>query len=103
MRRGGKSERGFYPIGDILQSVLQTARRDADGELMRIWHLWDEVVGRVVAENAQPEAFKGKLLLVRVGSSPWAQQLNFMKRDIIDKVNAALGRELVEDIRFKVG
>ncbi len=98
-----RNDKGFYPIGEILKSVLPAARRDQDTDLARIWGLWDEVVGRVVAENAQPEAFKGKLLLVRVGSSPWAQQLSFMKREIIAKVNEALGRELVEEIRFKVG
>ena len=78
-------------------------RKDGDSELVEIWKLWDEVVGRVVAENAQPEAFKGKLLLVRVGSSPWAHQLRFMQADIIAKVNEALGKNLVEEIRFKVG
>lgn len=99
----GKGNQGFEHIGAILKNLLTDSRKNADAQLMQIWQLWDEVVGSVVAENAQPEAFKGTLLLVRVASSPWAQQLQFMKKDIIDKVNRALGKELVREIRFKVG
>ena len=100
---GPKKEGDFQHIGTILKTVLAASRQDADAQLVRIWDLWDEVVGKVVAENAQPEAFKGTLLVVRVGSSPWAHHLQFMKSDLIAKVNEALGGELVNEIRFKVG
>ena len=60
-------------------------------------------VGEVIARNARPGAFKGKLLLVNVTSSTWAHQLQFLKKDIIKKVNDALGKELVEEIKFKIG
>jgi predicted nucleic acid-binding Zn ribbon protein len=103
MAAGGKGNHDFEHIGAILKDLLKDSRKNTDYELMQVWQLWDEVVGRVVAENAQPEAFKGTLLLVRVASSPWAQQLQFMKKDIIDNVNQALGKELVKDMRFKVG
>ena len=100
---GQKSEGDFHHIGKILKTVLAASRQDADAHLVRIWDLWDEVVGKVVAENAQPEAFKGTLLVVRVGSSPWAHHLQFMKSDIITKVNEALGGDFINEIRFKVG
>lgn len=103
MAVGRRGANDFEHISKILKSVLSASRQDDDSELVEIWRLWDEIVGRVVAENAQPEAFKGKLLLVRVGSSPWAHQLRFMKADIITKVNEALGKKLIEEIRFKVG
>ena len=44
-----------------------------------------------------------KLLLVCASSSVWIHQLQFLKADIIDNVNRALGKKLVEDIKFKVG
>ena len=103
MAAGSNSESGFQHIGKILKTVIESSRQDSDAQLVRIWDLWDEVVGKVVAENAQPEAFKGTLLVVRVGSSPWAHQLQFMKSDIIAKVNEALGGDFISEIRFKVG
>jgi len=56
-----------------------------------------------VAENTRPAAFKGKLLIVHVSSSTWTHQLQFLKQDILRNVNAALGKDLVADIKFKIG
>lgn len=94
---------GFVPIGEILQEALRQCRPQPDGELVRIWDLWGETVDAAVAENTRPAAFKGKLLIVHVSSSPWTHQLQFLKRDILRKLNAALGKDLVEDIKFKIG
>jgi predicted nucleic acid-binding Zn ribbon protein len=95
--------REFVHIGDIINSVLKTCRHDSDEELSRVWSLWESAVGDIIAKNTKPEAFKGKLLLVHVNSTPWMHQLQFLKKDIINKVNQALGKELVQDIKFKIG
>ncbi len=97
-----KSKKSAH-IGSILNDVLKTLRPEADSGLVQVWQLWDDVVGRPIAENARPAAFKGKLLLVHVASSPWVHQLQFLKSEIIEKLNAALGQNLIEDIKFKIG
>ena len=97
-----KSKKSTH-IGSILNDVLKTLRPEADGGLVQVWQLWDDVVGRAIAENARPAAFKGKLLLVHVASSPWIHQLQFLKKEIIEKLNAALGQELIKDLKFKIG
>ena len=71
--------------------------------MTQIWSLWDSAVGEMIAENAQPAAIKDKLLIVHATSSSWVQQLQFLKKDIIKKLNAAYGKELVEEIKFKIG
>ncbi len=38
-----------------------------------------------------------------VSNAPWMQQLNFLKKGLIDKLNGALGNELVKDIYLKAG
>lgn len=90
-------------IGSVLKNILKNLRHDSDEDLTQVWQLWDEVVGIAIAENAQPAAFKGKLLLVNVISSTWIHQLQFLKKDIIEKLNTALGQDLIEDIKFKIG
>ena len=68
-----------------------------------IWDHWDNLVGASIAANARPAVFKGKLLLVHVTSSTWLQQLQFLKTEMIRKINAEFGQTLVEDIKFKIG
>ncbi|KKK55968.1 hypothetical protein LCGC14_3069230, partial [marine sediment metagenome] len=38
-----------------------------------------------------------------VNSSTWIQQLRFLKKDLIAKINDALGKEMVSEIKFKIG
>jgi predicted nucleic acid-binding Zn ribbon protein len=98
-----KDMKEFAHIGGILHKVLLQYRRESDEDLLRIWQLWEQAVGKAIAENARPAAFKGNLLWVHVTSSTWVHQLQFLKRDIVEKLNKVLGKELVEEIKFKVG
>ncbi|MBU0987478.1 MAG: DUF721 domain-containing protein [Proteobacteria bacterium] len=98
-----KKTKDFSHIGSVIGNVLGSYRHQSDEDLSRIWNLWDQAVGEAIAKNARPWAFKGKLLLVNVTSSTWAHQLQFLKTDIIQKVNNVLGKELVEEIKFKIG
>jgi predicted nucleic acid-binding Zn ribbon protein len=100
--RRKKSKKSVH-IGSIITDVIKTLRPEADGGLVQVWQLWDDAVGKAIAENARPAAFKGKLLLVHVSSSPWIHQLQFLKKEIIHKLNTRLGQELIEDIKFKIG
>ena len=97
----GKTE--FVHIGNIIDDVLKTYRREPDGQLMQVWQTWDRVVGDVVSKNARPAAFKGRMLLVYVTSSAWVHQLQFLKKEIIFKLNEALGKTLIDDLKFKIG
>ena len=98
-----KNQTKFVHIGSVLGEVLKNCRRETDVELMQVWQVWDEMVGNVIAQNARPAAFKGRLLLVHVSSSTWIHQLQFLKKEIIAKLNQALGQTLIEDLRFKIG
>jgi len=98
-----KWNRNFTPVGVVLRKALAGHRRSAGGELAKIFDLWTDAVGGSIAANAQPAAFKGRLLVVHVNSSAWMQQLRFLKADIIQKVNAALGQPLVEEVQFRIG
>jgi predicted nucleic acid-binding Zn ribbon protein len=91
------------PLGKILQQALKASRIDVDLDACKLWHYWKDIVGPAVAENARPEAIRGKSLLVNVSSAPWMQQLQFLKPELIEKLNETLGKEVVRDIRFKIG
>ena len=93
----------FTPVGSLIEDILSNIRPDSDKKMMGIWAVWTRVVGEAIASQAQPEAFKGGLLIVNVAGAAWAQQLQFRKNDLIAQLNTALESELVKDIRFKTG
>ena len=75
-----KKNQEFTPVGRLVQTFMQSCRQSPDNQLSRVWNIWNQAVGNVIAENAQPAAFKGSLLIVNVSSSPWLQQLRFLKK-----------------------
>ena len=90
-------------LGSVIEKIMQSGIRKQDAPLLQVWELWDRAVGEIIAENARPAAFKGKILLVHVNSSPWLHQLSFLKKDILARINRELGQDLVDEIKFKIG
>jgi predicted nucleic acid-binding Zn ribbon protein len=90
-------------IGSVLNNLLRIFHEKANGDMALIWRYWDEAVGETIAQNARPAVFKGRMLYVNVTNSPWIHQLQFLKQDIIQKLNLALGHNAVDDIKFKIG
>ena len=103
MTRSDKEKRSFVHIGSVLRDMLKKSRLETDTSLIKVWDIWQEAVGDVIAANTRPAAFKGNLLIVNATSSSWLQQLRFLKPEILQKVNHVLENVSVKDIKFKVG
>jgi len=66
-------------------------------------NLWKTVLGQKVASVSDPLRISDGILFVQAKNSSWANELNYLKRDIISKLNAQAKSKLIKDIRFKVG
>jgi len=61
---------------------------------------WNEIVGERVARNTQPDKVEHGVIFVKVSSSTWRQKLYFQKKEILQKINNAIGKNVIRDIRF---
>ena len=99
----GKKDTSLDRLGAVLDQSLKrfdlTARLGEYG----VWPIWNDVVGRTIANNAQPEKIRNGTLFVKVSSPVWMQQLQFMKEMIVEKLNQRLKGEVVKTIFFMVG
>ncbi|MBU4036499.1 MAG: DUF721 domain-containing protein [Proteobacteria bacterium] len=103
MKDPKKNNDDFEPIGNILGLVLNKFRLELGFESANILNTWKNIVGEAVYKNTKPAGFKGKILLVYVSSSVWMQELQYYKQDIISRLNDEFEKELVSDIKFKIG
>jgi len=98
-----KKDSSIEKISDVLSLSLKrldlTTRLDDYG----VWPVWNDVVGKTIAKNAQPEKIRHGTLFVKVTSPVWMQQLQFMKEMIAEKLNQRLKGEVVKTIFFMVG
>src|SRR5207249_2976245 len=63
-----------------------------------VWAHWVEVVGPTVARHARPQRLGRGVLVVAVDSPGWMQELQFLKHDLRERLNARLGRRAVRDL-----
>lgn len=91
------------PIGSLVTDLLDGLRPAGDGHLKEIFLCWEALVGPDIAANARPVGFKRHMLLVHVASSVWMQQLQFLKAELIARINDGLPGADIEEIRFKIG
>ena len=98
-----KKTQQMESLGAVLDQSLKrfdlSQRLDAYG----VWPIWNDVVGKTIARNAQPEKIRNGTLFVKVTSPVWMQQLQFMKEMIVDKINQRLNCAAVKNLFFMVG
>ena len=90
-------------ISDLLDIAFRGKPAEKRLQEGKIWLVWDSAVGRQIAAKARPVSFRDGVLTVAVVSAPWMQQLTFLKKGIVDKLNERIGRDLVRDIYLKAG
>jgi predicted nucleic acid-binding Zn ribbon protein len=90
-------------VGEVLGNSLKRLDLSSRLDEYGVWPIWNDVVGKTIAVNAQPEKIRNGTLFVKVTSPVWMQQLQFMKEMIAEKLNHHLKREIVKNIFFVVG
>jgi predicted nucleic acid-binding Zn ribbon protein len=90
-------------VGEVLDQSLKRLDLAPRLDEYGVWPIWNEIVGKTIARNAQPEKIRHGTLFVKVTSPVWMQQLQFMKTMIADKLNQRLKQEVVKNIFFMVG
>ena len=63
-------------------------------------NIWNEVVGEKVAKNTEPDRVEHGVIIIKVSSPTWRQELYFQKNEIIKKINNKIGKNVIRDIRF---
>jgi predicted nucleic acid-binding Zn ribbon protein len=67
--------------------------------LAAVQRAWGEAVGDVVAGEAQPISERAGVVTVACRSAVWAQELDLMAPDVIERLNQAAGGPLVRGLR----
>ncbi|MFQ6671688.1 MAG: DciA family protein [Candidatus Tectimicrobiota bacterium] len=65
--------------------------------------LWPEVVGEAVSRVTHPQTVRGSTLVVTVADSAWLQQLRYLEEPMVERLNAAIGRPVIDGIYLQIG
>jgi hypothetical protein len=63
---------------------------------------WNEIVGQKLSDFTSPLSYKDGILVIGVISPLIERELNYMKKDIIEKISTSVPGSPVKRIRFKI-
>ena len=86
-------------LGNILKHFSPDMVRTVNA--CRQLDIWQKIVDERIGKNAEAIKIKDRVLHVSTSTPTWAQELNFLKNEIVMKFNNQAGAEVIIDIRFK--
>ncbi|HVN64001.1 MAG TPA: DUF721 domain-containing protein [Candidatus Binataceae bacterium] len=86
-----------------MQPIIERLDREGHFAIVRIMKAWPEIVGETIARRTEIASLKFHTLTVKVSGAMWIQELNLMKLQILERVTAQAGDDLVREIRFVQG
>lgn len=89
----------FKSLNHVLGSLDDQEAWQERRQFRHLLDCWQDVVGAIVAVQAQPQSVHRRVLKVATSSSVWAHNLTFERQRILDKINPRLQIALT-DIRF---
>lgn len=92
------------PLSAVVPDVLarlQLDRRLAEAEVVRVW---SQVLSPALTAHAQPTALRHGTLFVNVDHPVWRDEIvRYHRHEILERLQQALGPEVVRRICFRVG
>lgn len=91
-------------LGDVLPRVLAGIRLDQRPSESQIVIVWKQIMDPQVSAHCQPVGLVRGTLIVAVDSSVWLEEIvRYRRKEILERVQDAMGREVVRRISFRAG
>jgi predicted nucleic acid-binding Zn ribbon protein len=94
--------RGLQPIGGSVDAFLKRIGMPAAVDLGAVVEAWSEVAGEPFAASCQPVGLRHGELVVGVDSGPSATLLKYRIGDLLDRLQAHFGAEMITAVRIRV-
>ncbi|MCX7816031.1 MAG: DUF721 domain-containing protein [Syntrophales bacterium] len=98
-----KKHSTLKPIGEILSTIIKKRKMPLYVEQRELRVIWDTVVGPSIAAHTSPSHVKKGVLYVHVSSSAWLHQLQFLKNEIVEKLNEAYPHGKIQSMHLSLG
>jgi predicted nucleic acid-binding Zn ribbon protein len=88
------------PISQLIRQFIESIGIGEKIEENFAIAYWDKAVGKEISEQTEPFKITDGVLFVKVADPAWRNELQFLKAEIITKLNKVLKKNIVKDIKF---
>ena len=91
-------------LGELLPKVWESLKLDQKLAESQLLVVWKQSIDPTVAAHAHPVGLVKGTLFVSVDSSVWLSEIvRYRRKEILDRLQTVVGRDLVQRISFRVG
>lgn len=87
-------------VGELILKNLREQGLETPLQQKRLMAAWPEVMGEMIASYTQDLFIKNQTLFVHLTNPALRADLSMMRLEIVKKLNAAVGSQVIADIRF---
>jgi predicted nucleic acid-binding Zn ribbon protein len=87
-------------LGNVLGELIGTLGIHAQLKRHEAVNLWPQIAGERISEVTKAREVRDGRLFVEVESSAWRNELFYMKHELVKKLNAGIGEQIIHDIVF---
>ena len=88
------------PIGDLLTTYLRESGLEKPLLERQVVEKWPELMGPMVARLTRSVELTNGMLKVRISSAALKAQLFENRRELVAKLNEAVGAHIIDDVRL---
>ncbi len=92
---------GEYSMQDALQQFLRKSRLKSGIQALQIEDIWENIMGKTVAKYTDKIQIIQHTLFISTQVAPLKNELLYQKEKIIERVNEALGENIIRDVVIK--
>jgi len=89
------------PLGDLVEKLMKAYQLDERLAEIEVLNQWETLMGKGVSLRTKNLFIRDKVLILEMDSSVARDEIFYMKNIIIQRVNDAAGKEIIEDVYFK--
>jgi predicted nucleic acid-binding Zn ribbon protein len=92
---------GEYSLQDAMKYFLNKSRLKGSIQALQIEDVWEQLMGKTIAKYTDKIQIIGSVLHITTTMGPLKQELLYQKEQIKQRVNEALGENVIKDVTIK--
>jgi hypothetical protein len=92
---------GELSLQEAIQQFLKKSRLKTGIQALRIEEVWEEIMGKTIAKYTEKIQIINSTLYISTTVAPLKNELLYQKDQILQRVNEALGEQLVKEVVIK--
>ncbi|WP_447642283.1 MULTISPECIES: DUF721 domain-containing protein [Chitinophagaceae] len=89
---------GEYSMGDAMKKFLEKSRLKNGIRAAQIDEIWEKIMGKTIAKYTNKIEIVQQTLFIHTSIAPLKQEIQFQKKQIIQRINDEFQEPIVKDI-----